>query len=39
MSKPWYLYLIECEDGSIYTGITVDVAARYEAHRLGVEIQ
>ena len=35
MTKPWYLYLIECEDGSIYTGITVDVAARYEAHRLG----
>lgn len=35
MTKPWYLYLIECEDGSIYTGITVDVAARYEAHCLG----
>jgi putative endonuclease len=34
-SKPWFLYLIECEDGSIYTGITVDVTARYEAHRLG----
>ncbi|MBP5988299.1 MAG: GIY-YIG nuclease family protein [Azonexus sp.] len=32
MSKPWFLYLIECADGSIYTGITVDVAARYEAH-------
>jgi putative endonuclease len=31
-SKPWFLYLIECADGSIYTGITVDVAARYEAH-------
>lgn len=28
----WYLYMIECEDGSIYTGITVDVAARYSAH-------
>jgi putative endonuclease len=31
-SKLWYLYLIECADGSIYTGITVDVAARYAAH-------
>ncbi|MBK8524297.1 MAG: GIY-YIG nuclease family protein [Betaproteobacteria bacterium] len=31
-SKPWFLYLIECADGSIYTGITVDVTARYEAH-------
>lgn len=28
----WYLYMIECEDDSIYTGITVDVAARYSAH-------
>jgi putative endonuclease len=28
----WFLYLLECEDGSIYTGITVDVDARYAAH-------
>ncbi|OYZ11311.1 MAG: hypothetical protein B7X95_05425 [Methylophilaceae bacterium 17-44-8] len=34
-NKPWYLYLIECVDGSIYTGITVDVAARYRAHQSG----
>ena len=33
--KPWYLYLIECQDGSIYTGITLDVAARYAAHQNG----
>jgi putative endonuclease len=33
--KPWYLYLIECADGSIYTGITVDVEARYAAHKDG----
>ena len=33
--KPWFLYLIECADGSIYTGITVDVAARYMAHLNG----
>jgi|GEM_PF-2400 len=31
----WFLYLIECEDASIYTGITVDVAARYAAHASG----
>lgn len=30
--KPWFLYLIECIDGSVYTGITVDVEARYTAH-------
>ncbi len=32
---PWFLYLIECLDGSIYTGITTDVAARYTAHANG----
>jgi putative endonuclease len=31
----WFLYLIECVDDSIYTGITVDVAARYLAHASG----
>jgi predicted GIY-YIG superfamily endonuclease len=31
----WFLYMIECRDGSIYTGITVDVAARYAAHASG----
>ncbi len=31
----WFVYLIECADGSLYTGITVDVAARFQAHRQG----
>ena len=31
----WFLYLIECTDGSIYTGITVNVAARYAEHASG----
>jgi putative endonuclease len=34
-AKCWYLYLIECRDGSIYTGIAVDVAARYATHAAG----
>jgi putative endonuclease len=34
-TKRWVLYLIECVDGSIYTGITVDLAARYTAHKDG----
>ncbi|MEP7181614.1 MAG: GIY-YIG nuclease family protein [Betaproteobacteria bacterium] len=37
-SKPparWHVYLIECRDGSIYTGIAVDVLARYAAHAAG----
>lgn len=31
----WYLYLIECADGSVYTGITTDVAARFDKHAQG----
>ena len=34
-NKPWFLYLIECLDGSIYTGISTDVSARYAAHASG----
>ncbi len=33
--KPWFLYLIECTDKSIYTGIAVDVAARFSSHQRG----
>ncbi len=32
---PWFLYLIECEDGSVYTGIATDVEARFEKHVAG----
>ncbi len=35
MTKSWFLYMIECADGSIYTGIAVDVQARYTAHCQG----
>lgn len=31
----WFVYLIECRDGSLYTGITVDVTKRYAAHAAG----
>jgi putative endonuclease len=31
----WYLYLIECDDGSLYTGITTDVERRYAQHAAG----
>ena len=34
-AAPWFVYLIECRNGSIYTGIAVDVAARYAAHASG----
>ena len=29
----WHLYLIRCADGSLYTGISTDVARRLEQHR------
>lgn len=35
MPRTWFVYLIECADGSLYTGITVDVEARYAAHAAG----
>ena len=34
-TRRWFVYLIECRDGNIYTGIAVDVAARYAAHLKG----
>jgi len=33
--KPWYVYLIECEDGSLYTGVAVDVDKRFALHAAG----
>lgn len=31
----WFVYLVECRDGSIYTGIAVDVDKRYAEHVAG----
>ena len=31
----WYLYILRCKDGSLYTGITTDVEKRLEAHQSG----
>lgn len=32
---PWFVYLLECRDGSIYTGIATDVERRYAMHVAG----
>lgn len=32
---PWFVYLARCSDGSLYTGIARDVAARIAAHNAG----
>ncbi|MBU0994588.1 MAG: GIY-YIG nuclease family protein [Proteobacteria bacterium] len=28
----WYVYMIRCHDGSLYTGISNDVSRRFEKH-------
>lgn len=28
----WHVYLVECADGSLYTGITTDVERRFQEH-------
>ncbi|CAH2801043.1 MAG: FIG137864: putative endonuclease containing a URI domain [uncultured Caballeronia sp.] len=36
---PWFLYLIECTDGSLYTGIATDVEARFAKHVSGAGVR
>jgi putative endonuclease len=31
----WYVYILQCLDGSLYTGMTNDLGARMRLHRLG----
>ena len=35
MEKTWYLYILRCGDGTLYTGIAVDVEKRFAAHCQG----
>ena len=35
MDTIWYLYILRCGDGTLYTGITTDVEKRLQAHRAG----
>ena len=35
MDSQWYLYILRCGDGTLYTGITNDIEKRLEAHRTG----
>jgi putative endonuclease len=34
MSK-WHVYILECADGTLYTGVATDVAARVATHNAG----
>lgn len=31
----WYVYMLRCGDGTLYTGVTDDVERRLAAHRAG----
>jgi len=31
----WYLYIVRCRDGTLYTGISTDVDRRLAEHRQG----
>ncbi len=31
----WYVYMVRCKDGSLYTGATNDVQKRVNAHNTG----
>ena len=35
MESQWYLYVLRCADGTLYTGITTDVETRFAAHQSG----
>jgi putative endonuclease len=32
---PWFMYVIECRDGSLYTGIALDIERRLKQHNAG----
>ncbi len=33
--EPWSLYILQCGDGSLYTGVTNDLNRRFEMHSRG----
>lgn len=35
MEKQWCVYILQCRDGSLYTGITDDLERRLKAHSSG----
>ncbi len=35
MEKQWIVYILQCGDGTLYTGITDDLPHRLEMHRAG----
>lgn len=35
MERKWYVYILQCADGTLYTGITNDLDRRLKAHNAG----
>ena len=35
VTSAWYLYIVQCKDGSLYTGITTDIIKRIKSHNNG----
>jgi putative endonuclease len=31
----WFVYIVECSDGTLYTGVTTDLQKRLDAHNNG----
>lgn len=35
VDSAWWVYILECRDGSLYTGVTKDIDGRVRAHNAG----
>lgn len=35
LKEPWFVYILECKDGTLYTGIAKDLEKRFHAHNQG----
>jgi len=35
LTREWFVYMVRCSDGTIYTGMTTDVARRVTQHNAG----
>ena len=35
--EQWYLYVVECADGTLYTGVTNNIQRRVNEHNYGMK--
>ena len=35
IAEEWFVYILQCKDGTLYTGITNDLARRFKMHNDG----